>query len=159
VQLDFNPGVSGHEGAMMATGYRSILFVGGLGIGPYCYGTGTTDPDLHMTPNGNGDIFCYDPEESAHGTHAYPYRMYFWLFRLDDALRVKSGQLADYDAYPYEFGDLGQFIPGWMNFYQGKQGIKGAAWDESRRMLYVAADKQDGATVLIHAFRIPLRSS
>jgi hypothetical protein len=155
VQLDFNPGLSGHEGAVIASGLRTIMFFGGLGVGPYGYGTATTDPALNGKPNGLGDYSWYDPEEPSKGTHAYPYRAYYWLYRLDDALAVKNGTMKDEDAYPYEYGDISQFIPNWANFYAGKQGIKGAAWDESRRILYFSADKQDGASVLIHALHIP----
>lgn len=66
------------NGLVFPVGSDSLLFFGrhGLGMsgdGDACYGSGTSDIDLHGTPDGSGNIYCYDPADSSKGTHGYPY--------------------------------------------------------------------------------------
>jgi hypothetical protein len=93
-------------GAAFPTGSRSVLFFGRHGTGPYCYGIGTDDPDLHGEPTGSGDVYCYDPVHSSKGTHAYPYRHQVWAYDAADLLAVLDGDAEPWEPRPYAVWEL-----------------------------------------------------
>jgi hypothetical protein len=55
-------------GVMFPENSRSVLFFGQHGVGQYCYGNG----GIVSPPNATVQ-FCYDPVQSAKGSHSYPY--------------------------------------------------------------------------------------
>src|SRR5438128_6045358 len=61
------------RGVVFPKGRRSVLFFGTQGVGPFCYGEGTDRRDLAGKPTPDGTTWCYDPDDSSKGTHAYPY--------------------------------------------------------------------------------------
>ena len=53
------------RGVVFPAGTRCVLFFGTQGIGPFCYGEGTTDKRLAGKPTPDGTIWCYDADDSS----------------------------------------------------------------------------------------------
>ena len=102
------------KGAVIPPGSSTALFFGNTGLGVPCYGAGTSDPSLAgASYDGNpADVYCYDPANSAKGTHAYPYSGYVWAYNLSDFAAVRSGTKAPWDVAPYATWQLGVFATG-----------------------------------------------
>ncbi len=64
-------------GMVFPPGTRSVLFFAGRkALGQFCYGPGTDDQSLHMTPYPGApqsENWCFDPVNHDKGTHGYPY--------------------------------------------------------------------------------------
>jgi hypothetical protein len=80
-------------GAVIVPGTRSLLFFGSNGNGPNCYGDGTANPADTSK--------CFDPTDSAKGSHAYPYKYQVWAYDLNDLAAVKAGTKQPWDVKPY----------------------------------------------------------
>jgi hypothetical protein len=80
-------------GMVIVPGTRSLLFFGSNGVGKHCYGDGTSNPADTSK--------CYDPTDSAKGSHAYPYKYQVWAYDLNDCAAVKAGQKQPWDVKPY----------------------------------------------------------
>lgn len=161
IQLDYNPALSGGEALVVPSTYRSMLFLGGMGTGRWCYGVGTSTLALDGTPVGDGDYYCYDPERSAKGNHAQynplgggGYKPYYWLYDDNDMIAVKEGAVTSYAPRPYAYGNLATIVSTYDALYAGEPGIKGAAYDATGNRIFVVADKQDGAGPIIHVLKI-----
>jgi hypothetical protein len=138
-------------GVVFPDGTRSVLFFGRQGLGPFCYGESTNDPDKHGTrvPGSSADDYCYDPTSGSKGTHAYPYAYYVWAYDAADLASVKSGQRRPWDVKPYAAWrlDLGPFgTPSGI--------INGVAYDPKTGWIYIAQDHGDGSYPLIHVFTV-----
>ncbi len=134
-------------GVAFPPGTRSILFIGRHGTGPYCYGSGTSDPDLHGLPTGDGtDIWCYDPTDGSKGTHAYPYRHQVWAYDATELLEVRSGGLEPWEVRPYAVWELEGLTD------SGDATIVGAGFDPVQGRLYVTENY--GEEPHVHVFRI-----
>jgi hypothetical protein len=83
------------------SGSRSLLYFGTQGIGKFCYGEGTSDPSLNGKPTPDGTIWCYDPDNSSKGTHAYPYVPEVWAYDARDLLAVRRGLKKPWQVKPY----------------------------------------------------------
>lgn len=88
-------------GVAIIAGTRSVLFFGRNGVGPYCYGNGTSNPSLVGTIASDGAHWCYDPTNSAKGPHAYPYRYQIWAYDLNDLAAVRRGTKRPWEVRPY----------------------------------------------------------
>lgn len=93
-------------GIAFPVGSSSVLFIGSHGKGEYCYGPGTEDQSLHGTPDGEGNVWCYDPVGSSKGTHAYPYVHQIWAYEAADLVAVKDGTKDAWDVKPYAIIEL-----------------------------------------------------
>src|SRR5918993_2199575 len=62
----------GMGGMAMIAGTRSVLYFGRIGLGEFCYGTGTPDKSKHGTVGPGNEQFCYDPTSNDKGQHGYP---------------------------------------------------------------------------------------
>ena len=133
-------------GVAFPAGTRSVLFVGRQG-GAFCYGAGTTNQALHMTPNPAGDLWCYDPTSSDKGAHGYPYRHQVWAYDANDLLAVKRGAKQPWDVRPYATWTLTDMDNA------GSATIRGATYDAATRRLYVTGDTA-GATPTVHVYEI-----
>ncbi len=133
-------------GVAFPAGTRSVLFVGRQG-GAFCYGAGTTNQALHMTPNPAGDLWCYDPTSSDKGAHGYPYRHQVWAYDANDLLAVKQGAKQPWDVRPYATWTLTDMDNA------GSATIRGATYDPATRRLYVTGDTA-GATPTVHVYEI-----
>jgi hypothetical protein len=94
-------GATAMAGVAFVPGTRSLLFVGRKGDGPFCYGPGTADPALAGTPDGQGNVWCYDPQYADKGVHGYPYRHFVWAYDANDLAAVKAGTRQPWDVRPY----------------------------------------------------------
>lgn len=139
-------------GMAIIGGTRTAVFVGRNGVGPYCYGNGTSDPAKHGTASPDGSHWCYDPTTSDKGQHAYPYRYQLWAYDLNDLAAVKAGlkqpwEVAPYGVWPF---DLPTYEKGFK--------IGGVTYDALRQQLYVAQLSADKAGVashpVIHVFQL-----
>lgn len=140
------------NGVVFPEGTRSVLFFGRHGTGPTCYGAGTDDPNLHGQFATDGSRYCYDPTDSAKGTHAYPYTMQVWAYDAAVLATVKDGTRQPWEALPYAVWTFSLPIQG------ASRRLGGAAYDAATQTLYVsAADAyRDGSSPMpvIHALRV-----
>lgn len=125
-------------GVVIPVGGDSVYFFGSTGTGTACYGTVQE---------------CPDPSNPYHGEHAYPYRSAYWAYRVSDLAKVRSGQLAPWQALPYAFGEL----PG-VGDVTYDYGTGGAAYDPATQRVYLAERDgwSDGTTPEIHVFQLNL---
>jgi hypothetical protein len=139
-------------GLAIPGGTRTALFVGRNGLGPFCYGEGTSDRARATQTSASGERLCYDPTSSDKGQHAYPYRYQFWAYDLTDLAAVKAGKKDPWEVRPYGVWPFDVPTP-----EPGKR-IGGVGFDAARRLLYVAqmSADQDGYAYrpVIHVFRI-----
>jgi hypothetical protein len=139
-------------GVALIIGTRTALFVGRNGIGPYCYGSGTSSDTLAHTEAADGARYCYDPANSDKGQHAYPYRYQWWAYDLDDLAAVKAGRKKPWEPNPYGVW------PFTLATGTPAMTIGGVGYDALRQLLYVSqmGAEQDGydSRPIIHVFRI-----
>lgn len=143
--VEFN-GSTTIRGVVFPHGTRSVLFIGTQGTGPFCYGEGTDDPNLEGQPTPDGSIYCYDPDDSSKGTHAYPYVSEIWAYDAADLSAVRQGRMRPWQVRPYATWHLE------LPFGSGR--IGGAAYDPTRNLLYVSQQYGDGPDPVIHAFKV-----
>jgi hypothetical protein len=139
-------------GMTVIPGTRTVLYVGGNGVGPHCYGGGTDDPARHLTYDEHGLLLCYDPTSTDKGSHAYPYNYQMWAYDLNDFAAVKAGTKQPWEVVPYGVWPLSFPIS------EMKARMGGITYDAQRKTLYVSqlrADR-DGYSyrAIIHAYRI-----
>ncbi len=145
-------GTAGMGGVAIIGGSRTALFVGRNGVGPYCYGNGTSNQSLHGTTSPDGSHWCYDPTSADKGQHAYPYRFQIWAYDLNDLAAVKAGQKQPWEVVPYGVWPLD------LPYYESRFRIGGVTYDAERQLLYVTqqyADKVDVAShPIVHVFQL-----
>ena len=49
----------------------------------------------------NGEKYCYDPTSNDKGQHAFPYRLQFWAYDVNDLAAVRAGDRKPWDVRPY----------------------------------------------------------
>lgn len=88
-------------GMVIVPGTRTALYFGSIGVGPNCYGNGTSDQSKANTIGPDGEKYCYDPTSTDKGSHAYPYRYQIWAYDLNDMAAVKAGTKKPWEVVPY----------------------------------------------------------
>jgi len=144
-------GNTGIKGLLFPGGSRSVLFIGSQGTGAFCYGPGTSDPSLAGQLSDNGvDPWCYDPNNSAKGTHGYPYVVEVWAYDANDLLAVKGGQKQPWDVKPYATWVLP------LPF--GSTAIGGATYDPQTGRIFIVQQNADQVGFdplpVIHVFTV-----
>jgi hypothetical protein len=134
------------RGVVFPAGSRSVLFFGTQGIGKFCYGEGTDKQSLNGKPTPDGTIYCYDPDGSSKGTHAYPYVPEVWAYDAAALAAVRAGRKQPWQVKPYATWSLR------LPFRSGQ--IGGAAYDPARGVVYVSQQFGDGTDPVIHVFTI-----
>lgn len=139
-------------GMAIIAGTRTILYFGRNGVGPHCYGNGTSDKSLDGKVGPDGAKWCYDPTASGKGSHAYPYRYQIWAYDLADFVQVKNGAKQPWDIQPYGVWPI-DFPISEPTVLSG-----GVGYDAANQVLYLSqllADR-DGYSYrpVIHAFQI-----
>ena len=120
---------------------RSILFFGTQGIGKFCYGEGTDNAALNGKPTPDGTTWCYDPDDSSKGTHAYPYVPEVWAYDARGLRHKKPWQVRPYSTWRLR-----------LPLHSPK--IGGAAYDMRRNLIYVSQQYADGAAPVIDVFKV-----
>lgn len=134
-QSDLFNGTTQVTGVVFPNGTRSVLFFGRQGIGPFCYGPGTSNQSLAGTPSdANGDDWCYDPTNSAKGGHAYPYVYQVWAYDANDLLNVARGTEAQYNVKPYATWSIS--LP--FTTPSSQIAILGAAYNANTNQIYIS---------------------
>ncbi len=110
-----------YGGMAFIPGTRTVLFVGAMGTGPYCYGS--------ASDCGNDSALL-----DVKGPHAQPYRYQVWAYDANDLIAVKNGSKQAYQPQPYAIWSL-DGMP-----YSGNDKIKGAGYDPATGRLYVTQD-------------------
>jgi hypothetical protein len=123
------------RGVAFPRGTRSVLFVGSLGLGAFCYGAG-----------GASGGQCYDPANAYQGVHMYPYVHQVWAYDALDLVDVKDGRKQPWEVRPYTTWRLGEMDS------NGRATIAGAAYDHATRRLYVTEDF--GNNPEVHVYQI-----
>lgn len=119
------------RGVAFPSGTRSVLFIGRIGEGDYCYG----ETEL-----------CRDPAGPYKGVHMYPYRHQVWAYDANDLVQVKEGKKRPWEIRPYATWRLME-----MND-SGSATIAGAGYDQATRRLYVTTEFGDNPR--IHVYEI-----
>lgn len=140
-------------GLVFPSGTSSVLFIGVQGLGPNCYGIGTSNTDLVGTyPIGAPDPYCYDPTSNIKENHAYPYASYIWAYDANDLVDVKNGKLKPWDVKPYDMWTIS------LPFEISTARISGAAYDPKTQRLFIAQKDTDKPQVeafpIIHVLEI-----
>jgi hypothetical protein len=143
--VEFN-GATTIRGVVFPNGTRSVLFIGTQGTGRFCYGEGTDDPSLDGKPTPDGSIYCYDPDDSSKGTHAYPYVPEVWAYDAGDLRAVREGGKRPWQVRPYATWTL--HLP------YGSGRVGGAAYDSRRGLIYVSQQYGDGPYPIVHVFAV-----
>jgi hypothetical protein len=133
-------------GVVFPRGTRSVLFFGTQGIGRFCYGEGTGDRSLEGEPTPDGSTWCYDPDGSSKGTHAYPYVPMVWAYDAARLRAVRRGRRRPWQVKPYATWRLS--LP------YGSSRVGGAAYDGRAGLIYVSQQYADDTQPVIHAFRV-----
>ena len=145
------------RGMVFPDGTRSILFFGWGGT-RFCYGGGTNDPKLDLTPHPQGGHWCYDPANDSKGTHGYPYRSLVFAYDVLDFIAVKQGKRKPWEIKPYATWSFA------MPFQQkldangvdrSDYAIVGAAYDPATRRIFLTAYRTDENLPIVHVFRLP----
>ncbi len=147
VQNPYFTGVTRIGGMAFPAGTRSVLFIGRHGT-TFCYGTGTGNSKLAGTPDGQGNVYCYDPFDGSKGSHGYPYKHQIWAYDAVDLLAVKQGTKQPWDVVPYAVWDLNE-----MGGNNGGASMRSAAYDPATRRWYVALDNGD-STPTVHVYEV-----
>ena len=134
------------RGVVFPRGTRSVLFFGTQGIGRFCYGEGTDKRSLDGRPTPDGTTWCYDPDDSSKGTHAYPYVPMVWAY---DAARLAAA--ADHRTRPWRVRPYATWR---LSLPYGSPRIGGAAYDPRSSTIYVSQQYADATQPVIHAFRV-----
>jgi hypothetical protein len=96
-------------GCFIPEGFDELACVGVHGVGPYCYGSPTTDPLRHaelVNPD-PATYLCYNLAPDANqGDHAYPFVYYWWGYRLSDLAAAKTRNTDFWDVRPYAYGEI-----------------------------------------------------
>ncbi len=119
------------KGVGFPAGTRSVLFVGRIGEGNYCYGEVSE---------------CPDPASQYKGPHAYPYRHQVWAYDALDLVEVKRDKKRPWEIRPYATWRLTE-----MND-KGSAYIAGAAYDQTTRRLYIT--EEYGERPRVHVYEI-----
>jgi hypothetical protein len=125
---------------------RSVLFFGTQGTGRFCYGEGTDRHSLDGKPTPDGTTWCYDPDDSSKGTHAYPYVPEVWAYDAARLRQVRTGRKRPWQVKPYATWKL--TLP------YGSSRLGGAAYDGSAGLIYVSQQYADDTQPVIHAFKV-----
>ena len=140
------------SGFVVVAGTRTVLYVGRNGLGPYCYGNGTSNQSLAGTYGPDGAMLCYDPAGSDKGSHAYPYRYQVWAYDLNDFAAVKAGTKQPWEVVPYGVWPLNFPTP------EGTVRLSGVAYDAQRQLLYISQRGADpdgyASRPIIHVFQL-----
>lgn len=145
-------------GSAVIEGIGSMLVFGRIGIGRFDYGPGTTDPNL-AKPQQQGMVvsdapsehYCYDPDMSDKGQHAWPYRFQIWAYDIAQLEDVREGIINPWDVRPTIF-------PLTLPYYDRNWRLSGVTYDPTRKRLYVGQSRVDtdgySSRAIIHAFDV-----
>ena len=103
-------------GVAIIDGTTTVLFAGRNGMGPFCYGEGTSDEQQAHVTGPNGEKTCFDPTNTSKGQHAFPYRLQFWAYDVNDLAAVRRGdqhpwEVRPYALWPFELPQIGEPYP------------------------------------------------
>jgi hypothetical protein len=151
-------GTTSVTGLTAIDGTRTALFFGSNGTGPFCYGKGTNNPDLHnQIDPADGEKWCYDPTNSSKGQHAYPYNFQLWAYDMKDFAEVKAGTTGKdpWEVIPYGVWQI--TLP--FNTSTTTKWPGGAAYDPVTRRLFVVQREIDHIGCcyygpIVHVFQI-----
>ena len=145
-------GTTAIRGMAAINGTRTVLYFGRNGVGPFCYGNGTSDPALAGTAGPDGSPWCYDPYNPGKGQHAYPYQYQIWAYDLNDLAAVKAGAKQPWEVVPYGVWPLNLPTP------EPSVLLGGVGYDPVSQSIYVAQYKGDpdgySSRPLIHVLRV-----
>jgi hypothetical protein len=118
-----------------------VLFFTRRGMGPFCYGDGTSQ---NPPPTG----MCYDPADASKGNHAYPYESWVYAYDANALLSVKTGAKQRWEITPYATWKLALPFPAIL------ASMPSVTFDPSTRRLFIVASYSDGAAPLVHVYTV-----
>jgi hypothetical protein len=144
-------------GMVFPAGTDSVLFFAGRkAMGQFCYGPGTDDQSLHLTPYPGApqsENWCYDPVNHDKGTHGYPYAHFVYAYDANDLVTVKNGSKAPWEIVPYATWTFD--VP----FQYGQRVIEGVAYDPTAKRIFLTAGNGDTYKPLVHVFKVDAAAS
>jgi hypothetical protein len=139
-------------GMVFPNGTSTVLFFAGRKAkGQFCYGPGTDDQSLHMTPYPGApqsENWCYDPVNHDKGTHGYPYAHFVYAYDAKDLVAVKNGQKAMWQVVPYATWEFD------LPFQYAQRVLPGVAYDPLTKRIYMTAANADVYKPIVHVFRV-----
>ena len=134
-----------------------MLYFGRTGLGPPCYGEGTSNKALVGTTSPEGGPDCYDPTQSLQGhTLLSLPDIRVWAYDLNDFAAAKAGKKRPWDVKPYGVWPLNLLPTSESGMMLG-----GVGYDSQRQLLYVSqmrVDVDGGANrPIIHTLRVKAR--
>jgi hypothetical protein len=148
-------GATAVVGVAFVPNSRSVLFIGRVGTGTFCYGPGTATLALAGTSDGEGGVWCYDPLYADKGTHAYPYVRYVWAYDANDLVAVKAGTMQRWEPQPYATWALDAWP---LDGEHGNGRVNSATFDPNSGRLYLTQGF-GSATPRVHVYRIAVSGS
>jgi hypothetical protein len=133
------------RGMVFPPGSRTLLYFGTQGVGKFCYGEGTNDKSLNGKPTPDGTIWCYDPDNSSKGTHAYPYVPEVWAYDAAAFVNVRKGLEQPWQVRPYATWTLK--LPFGSN-------ISGAAYDPANNLIYISQQYGPNSDPLVEVLKV-----
>lgn len=128
----------GYAGMAFPPGTRSILFIGAIGTGPYCYGTG---------------LECNDPYMVDKGQHASPYQYQIWAYDANDILAVKNGTKKTWEPKPYAIWKLDGMAHSYNTF------SRGATYDPNSKLLFIAQAYATSPRIEVYKINISTKNT
>ena len=129
------------RGMAWPAGSRSILYIGLIGTGAFCYGTGAE---------------CNDPKSPYQGNHAYPYIYRVWAYDVNDLIASKNGTKKPWDVVPYATWEL--VSPFGFTSY-ADMGAGGVAYDPRTRRLFIAQPQADGSFPVVNVYSVNVEAT
>ena len=126
-QSDYFNNTAAIHGIVWPENTDSVLFWGKIGIGPFCYGVGTSNLDLIGETAPSGQAYCYDPTNTTTGGHAYPYVYQIWAYNAEEMRQAVN----PWDVKPYAI---------WrpvLPFHHWSAELGGVAYNPATQRLYV----------------------
>jgi hypothetical protein len=124
------------RGMAWPAGSRSILYIGLVGTGTFCYGTGAE---------------CGDPKSPYKGNHAYPYIYRVWAYDVNDLIAAKNGTKKPWEVVPYATWELAS--PFGFTSY-ADMGAGGVAYDPATKRLFIAQPQVDGSFPVVNVYAV-----
>ncbi len=137
-------------GVVFPRGSSSALFFGRIGTGVYGYGKGTADKTLdgQPVPGSPGIHYCYDPQDTNEGEHAWPYRSQVWSVPLSTLADVAAGRVQPWVPIPAIFPLVLPFQ------HVDNPKIQGVCDDPATGRIFVASAQSDGDAAVVHVLQV-----
>lgn len=81
---------------------------------------------------------------------------FYWLYDLNDLVKVKNGELASHEVLPYEYGPFTAPVTDitWYKGQEGRNPVIGGSFDPTKNRVYISLRSADGNKPVVVAYDI-----